>query len=109
MLILRGAPALSPFRVQKLLDNLRTQVPAITAVYAEFVHFADVDGELDASGRALLEQLLRYGPALAAGRAEGQLLLVVPRPGTISPWASKATVKGWDMVWPKPMFSRVSP
>ncbi|MET0379789.1 MAG: phosphoribosylformylglycinamidine synthase [Spongiibacteraceae bacterium] len=105
MLILRGAPALSPFRIQKLLDALSANLSAVpggalsgrdgggvvTGIYAEYVHFADLERELSAGERAVLDQLLCYGPALAEGKAEGELLLVVPRPGTISPWASKAT------------------
>ncbi len=37
--------------------------------------------------------MLRYGPSVPPdrGEPEGQLVLVVPRPGTISPWSSKAT------------------
>ena len=34
---------------------------------------------------------MQYGPMAQAVSASGQLLLVVPRPGTISPWSSKAT------------------
>ncbi len=91
MLILRGAPALSPFRIQKLQTALLGQLPTLAAVYAEYVHVAEVERALDTDETALLEQLLHYGPALQAGRAEGELFFVVPRFGTISPWASKAT------------------
>ena len=41
MLILPGAPALSEFRTQKLLSTLQAAQPGISAVYAEYVHFAD--------------------------------------------------------------------
>ena len=60
---------------------------------ARFVHFVALDGELGADELAVLEALLHYGPRAAAepGSAEGDLMLVVPRPGTISPWSSKAT------------------
>ncbi len=37
------------------------------------------------------DRLLSYGPRDEGGDHAGELLLVVPRPGTISPWASKAT------------------
>ncbi|MGV8415802.1 hypothetical protein, partial [Pseudomonas aeruginosa] len=46
MLILRGAPALSAFRHGKLLEQLTQHVPAVTGLYAEFAHFADVTGTL---------------------------------------------------------------
>jgi len=39
----------------------------------------------------VLDALLRYGPTLESPDVPGPLLLVVPRPGTISPWSSKAT------------------
>ena len=39
----------------------------------------------------MLERLLRYGSAPADGEPRGELFLVVPRLGTISPWSSKAT------------------
>jgi hypothetical protein len=40
---------------------------------------------------AKLARILAYGPANAAVEARGELMLVVPRIGTISPWSSKAT------------------
>ncbi len=92
MLILRGAPALSSFRSEKLLAALQTRVPAITGLSAEYVHFADLDSSLSGEQEQTLSQLLTYGPAPEAEAGhEGRLFLVVPRPGTISPWASKAT------------------
>lgn len=90
MLVLRGAPALSKFRHQKLLKQLRAQQPVIGEVYAEFVHFVDGPRPSKAE-RAVLECLLQYGSMEQVGKPEGELLLVVPRPGTISPWSSKAT------------------
>ncbi|WP_417329470.1 phosphoribosylformylglycinamidine synthase [Halomonas cupida] len=91
MLELRGAPALSAFRHARLLATLRESVPEIDTLHAEYVHFADVDGDLDDAELSLLEQLLDYGPAREASSSEGLLLLVVPRIGTQSPWSSKAT------------------
>ncbi|MCS5948872.1 hypothetical protein LNP05_24885 [Klebsiella pneumoniae subsp. pneumoniae] len=35
--------------------------------------------------------MLQYGPSLSSHTPTGKLLLVTPRPGTISPWSSKAT------------------
>ncbi len=91
MLVLRGSPALSPFRLQKLSDRLREALPEVSHLYAEFVHFADLERKLDDDDRAILERLLTYGPTQPAEEPGGQLLLVVPRLGTISPWSSKAT------------------
>ena len=91
MLILRGAPALSAFRHGKLLEQLSQKVPAVTGLYAEFAHFADVEGELTADQQQVLGRLLKYGPSVPVQEPSGRLFLVVPRLGTISPWASKAS------------------
>jgi phosphoribosylformylglycinamidine synthase len=91
MLILPGAPVLSSFRSQKLLQTLQGLEPSVTGVYAEYVHFADVKGTLSPSETEVLVQLLRYGPKAEQAATGGALVLVVPRPGTISPWSSKAT------------------
>ncbi|SDL97536.1 phosphoribosylformylglycinamidine synthase [Franzmannia pantelleriensis] len=90
MLELRGAPALSAFRHAKLLATLRDRVPEVDTLHAEYVHFVDHDGDLDADERRLLERLLDYGSEAGAA-SEGHLFLVVPRIGTQSPWSSKAT------------------
>ncbi|MCW9047255.1 MAG: phosphoribosylformylglycinamidine synthase [Gammaproteobacteria bacterium] len=87
----RGSPALSTFRVEKLLSQLKSKVPAISNVQAEFVHFADIEGNLSADQSTVLSKLLTYGPAFTAQEHKGDLFLVIPRFGTISPWASKAT------------------
>ena len=92
MLILRGAPALSSFRSQKLLSSLQQRIPAVTGVSSEFVHFAHVSSPLSDAQQQVLKQLLTYGPKVEKEVShEGELFLVVPRLGTISPWASKAT------------------
>ena len=96
MLILRGASALSSFRCEKLLARLR-KVATVKSVYAEYVHFADLADELTPEHTSVLELLLHYGPRQAdlfdaqSLTPSSQLFLVIPRPGTISPWASKAT------------------
>jgi len=91
MIILSGASSLSAFRRQKLLSNLQRAVPSVTSVVAEFVHFAEVSEPLSEADLTTLEALMTYGPSEEKGSTEGTLLLVVPRPGTISPWSSKAT------------------
>jgi len=91
MLILRGSPAFSDFRLQKLLDGLIASGLPARAVSAEFVHVVDLAGELAPNERSVLEKLLTYGPRRAATPVKGLGLVVAPRPGTISPWSSKAT------------------
>ncbi|HEX2854745.1 MAG TPA: phosphoribosylformylglycinamidine synthase [Opitutaceae bacterium] len=91
MLILRGSPALSQFRLQKLLESLVTAGIPARAISAEFVHVAETAADLTAAEQTVLEKLLTYGPSRAAAAVEGCLQVVAPRPGTISPWSSKAT------------------
>ncbi|MEX6501232.1 phosphoribosylformylglycinamidine synthase [Pseudomonas zhanjiangensis] len=91
MLILRGAPALSAFRHGKLLEQLTSKVPAVTGLYAEFAHFAEVSGGLSADEEQVLARLLKYGPSVPVQEPAGRLLLTIPRFGTISPWSSKAS------------------
>jgi phosphoribosylformylglycinamidine synthase len=91
MLIISGAPALSAFRQRKLLVSLKQAAPTITDVKAEYQHFADVTQPLSNVDTDTLKALMQYGPMEQAVSTSGQLLLVVPRPGTISPWSSKAT------------------
>ncbi|MGP6488622.1 phosphoribosylformylglycinamidine synthase [Duffyella gerundensis] len=91
MEILRGSPALSAFRITKLLSLFQDAHLPVSDIYAEYVHFADVSTALNAEEKARLQRLLKYGPSLAEHAPQGRLLLVTPRPGTISPWSSKAT------------------
>ncbi|CAA0100609.1 Phosphoribosylformylglycinamidine synthase [BD1-7 clade bacterium] len=91
MLIIPGSSALSEFRRDKLQQNLREQLGCDVVVSAQFMHFAEVSTELDADERQVLEALLEYGPAAEAVSTDGELFLVVPRLGTISPWSSKAS------------------
>jgi len=95
MIELPGAPAVSDFRIAKLRPALEAIHPGIASVSARFVHFADVERKLDARELSLLQRLLTYGPreesAPETNAAHVCEITVVPRFGTISPWASKAT------------------
>ncbi|WP_088330277.1 phosphoribosylformylglycinamidine synthase [Lacimicrobium sp. SS2-24] len=91
MLVLRGAPALSEFRINKLLAQFTDRQLDISALSAEYVHFAQTEGELSPEEHKVLSSLLVYGPKAQDRDVQGKMLLVVPRPGTISPWSSKAT------------------
>ena len=91
MQVLYGGTALSPFKTANLLSALRAANPAIGSVSARFVHFIE-SNEIAAADEQTLKVLLRYGAAWAANAGTGPVRrLVVPRPGTISPWSSKAT------------------
>lgn len=98
MLILHGTPALSRFRLEKLL----AQLTSIEDIRARFVHFVDLSGQLDDQDTVKLNAILTYGEKRdREGEAKSAhkqtepsptfTRLVIPRPGTISPWSSKAT------------------
>ncbi|WP_163835091.1 phosphoribosylformylglycinamidine synthase [Spartinivicinus ruber] len=91
MLELRGTPALSDFRRQKLLQKLNQLHPETTDIYAEYIHLVDLAEPLSVKEQTVLTKLLTYGPSTKEHQAQGDRLLVIPRPGTISPWSSKAT------------------
>ena len=95
MLTLRGAPALSAFRLNKLAQRISGIHPEIQLLHTEYVHFAQLHGPLSSEQEGVLTSLLAYGPELTIVNTDElvgtALLLVVPRPGTISPWSSKAT------------------
>ena len=88
---LPGAAALSPFRLDKIRREAEGQGLVLGTLAARYWHFLEVDGELDGAQRRQLEQTLDYGAPAATPTADDPLLLVTPRPGTISPWSSKAT------------------
>ncbi len=91
MLELRGAPALSPFRQEKLFQSIRQLTTDVTGLSAEYMHFVELREDLGSIEMEKLEQLLTYGGRTASAPPEGVLFLVIPRPGTLSPWSSKAT------------------
>jgi phosphoribosylformylglycinamidine synthase len=88
-LTLQGRPALSAFRVDKLLSQLAAT--GVTGLFADYVHFVAASRALTPPERETLDRILTYGPRARPGATAGALQLVLPRPGTISPWSSKAT------------------
>ncbi len=90
LLHFEGGNALSNFRAADLLARLREICPRIASVGARHVHWVQGDAALARGERDKLEALLRYGPPYR-GNDDGTLIVVAPRVGTVSPWASKAT------------------
>ena len=82
---LRGRNALSAFRAAKLSQSVIAAVPAVTGIQAEFWHFARLSRAMSNDETANLERILTYGPEATPVRSHGDLVLVVPRLGTISP------------------------
>ena len=90
--VFSGPPAFSRARLKRLLASLRGDGCQARGIYAEFRHFLLVAEPLDARAEALAAALLAYGPRQGLPEAIGEPFCVaVPRPGTISPWSSKAT------------------
>jgi len=91
LLKLRGRNALSDFRLKKLLSTLTDSVPSISGIQADYWHFVALSRKLRKAEAATLRRILTYGPAAGADQPGGELVLVVPRIGTVSAWSSKAT------------------
>ena len=85
-----GSCALSEFRAERLLKQLRGVCPAVQAVSGRYLHFVHISRDLTEDEAQRLAALLDYGDP-ADEKAGNLQFLVVPRLGTISPWASKAT------------------
>jgi phosphoribosylformylglycinamidine synthase len=86
---LLGEPALSEFRNRKLTRRIAAAAGVEPAIDARFVYLIESGADLAPPERSALQDLL-HGSAVADLDA-GNLLLVVPRFGTQSPWSSKAT------------------
>jgi phosphoribosylformylglycinamidine synthase len=94
LLNFEGGNALSAFRAQALLPKLQAVAPRVSAVAARHVHWVWTDAAADAAAASKLARLLQYGDAYegpSSDDAASTLVVVMPRLGTVSPWASKAT------------------
>jgi phosphoribosylformylglycinamidine synthase len=99
MIVLEGQPALSLFRRDRLESRLRVLNDDLRVRAARHVYFVDPDPGAQPDP-ATLARILEATPAMhgeGASQASGltpaiaTTLYVVPRLGTLSPWASKAT------------------
>jgi phosphoribosylformylglycinamidine synthase len=85
-----GGNALSDFRIAQLLPRLADISPQIQGISARFVHLVATSALLADAQKQTLSALLSYGEPYA-GPVDGPVIVVSPRIGTVSPWASKAT------------------
>ena len=88
--VVPGGNALSDFRAAALLRRLQQAAPQVSAVQARYVHWVASQQPLSEEVAAALTRILTYGEPYEGGEADA-LVVVAPRLGTISPWASKAT------------------
>lgn len=94
LLHFEGGNALSPFRAQALLARLQAVSDRIAEVHARFVHWVAAESAPSAADVDRLRSLLEYGDPYegpAADERHATRIVVAPRLGTVSPWASKAT------------------
>ncbi|KAH3680467.1 hypothetical protein WICMUC_000307 [Wickerhamomyces mucosus] len=117
LLILAGPQALSQFRVANLTKEINTAVNSsvVTDVRSAYVHYVSLkessDLVQDAEKSKLLDILLKYDTPLdlndqltqnlikvatssedlSSEDEDSYIVRILPRPGTISPWSSKAT------------------
>jgi phosphoribosylformylglycinamidine synthase len=104
---LEGGNALSDFRVQQLLPRLQAVHDKIIGLAARYVHLVLADAPLDAAAGDRLAALLRYGDPYN-GPQDGPLLVVTPRLGTVSPWASKASDIAHNCALPVRRIERIT-
>ena len=91
MLIVPGPAASSQFRIDKKLAELAPLLPGLRNLRNRFAHILELDAPLGERERARLGELLAYGPAADIPDGTEPACIVIPRPGMISPWSSKAT------------------
>jgi len=91
MLELPGQPALSNFRIAKLIRALKRVDERVDSLQARFVYFVSTNKDLSREERSRLDALLLSGDQPVKIKKAARCFFVVPRPGTISPWSSKAT------------------
>jgi len=88
---LPGSAALSAFRIDKIRQEATRLGIALGDLTARYWHFLELDAELDAAASQQLVNTLDYGTPTDRPAVGAIQLVVTPRPGTISPWSSKAT------------------
>ncbi len=89
--LFEGGKALSDFRARQLLPKLQAVEPKIEAITARFVHLVVTQTAPGAAAQGQFAALLRYGEPFEAPMHAATTLIVTPRLGTVSPWASKAS------------------
>lgn len=90
LITLKGPKALSAFRGERLLQDLKATCPGLVEIQASFEHLVELSRPLQGEEETRLRTILDYGEA-ATEAPQGYQVLIVPRLGTRSPWSSKAT------------------
>ncbi|MEW6752935.1 MAG: phosphoribosylformylglycinamidine synthase [Candidatus Latescibacterota bacterium] len=88
-LLFQGPVALSEFRRERLLGRCRRLVPSLADLWADHLYAVQTSRPLAGGEHQRLEGVLGTGGPADPG--SDLAVVVAPRPGTISPWSSKAT------------------
>ncbi|KAJ3557333.1 hypothetical protein NM688_g1527 [Phlebia brevispora] len=105
MLVLFGSSALTATKRDILLSQIQKCCPDICSVDADFVHLVSCRSDaherelnhLTSRPRTILDRLLNYGDNIRLSATQEAIqnghnvVYVLPRAGSISPWSSKAT------------------
>ncbi|KAI0744289.1 phosphoribosylformylglycinamidin [Daedaleopsis nitida] len=105
MLVLFGSSAVSQSKREVVLKNIQHSIPQIASVDAVYLHLVSARSseaeealsKPESPHRLTLERLLEYGDHIQLPSTERSLkkrenvVYVLPRPGSVSPWSSKAT------------------
>jgi len=86
---LGGDAAFAPFRKRQVIEQLAELLPEMNGIAGRFSYFAEFTTPLSELERTRL-QLIVNGPGQRS-QPETHGALVLPRPGSQSPWSSKAT------------------
>lgn len=89
MIQLLGTNALSAFQLQQLINQLQQVCADIDSLDCRYVYFIDAEQHLASEQVDVLQQLLQAEMAFTISAQS--YFITIPRVGTISPWASKAT------------------
>ena len=94
MLVIPGAVALSPFRIAALEGKCRSWAPQLQLEASVYVHLVAAEPLTPEDAEKLANILRASGtqePLDASALESEGWIFTAPRPGTISPWSSKAT------------------
>lgn len=88
--VLKGEPIARTFAIQRLENAVKTASKTVKHIDGQYVYYVESNSPLTAQQLAQLKQILQL-PDSNVENAKAVQLVVTPRPGTISPWSSKAT------------------
>jgi phosphoribosylformylglycinamidine synthase len=105
MIVLYGSSVFFPNRRDALLADLKTVLPSIVSIDVVHTHLISCISDkaeaelnvLESKPRYILDHLLAYGDDFSLSSSGSALTsgigvaYVIPRPGSVSPWSSKAT------------------